>query len=515
MIAAAGRLVARITRPSATHRGGRGPARLLPACSLAACYLAAAILVRLAMYGKPAVQVDEQFYLLVGQRMAQGALPYVDLWDRKPYGLFLIYRAVFLVPLDPVLVYQALGTACSVLTALVIARTARLVAPERGARLAGLAYLLYQPTFNVALGQSPVFYNLPVALAALAVVRAGQRQRDRRLALRGCGVMLLIGLAMQIKYTALFEGAGLGLLLLARGRADGWSPPRLAATAALWAGLALAPTLAVLAGYVLAGHGEAFVQANFLSIFGRRTDWADAFAQLAKETLAMLPFALAILLAPRRLSLRGGEVPDALMPLRIWAGFALGGFLLIAPWYDHYLGPVLVPLCVLCAPVLGHGRPGGRWHANVLLGFGLIGAVAAPAFQLRERGTAAEFSQATALVQRELKHPKHAPHRCLYVYEGDSALYRTTGACIPTRFAFPSHLDAMNEAGALGVDPVAEVRRIMASRPGVVVMAESGRPNLPNLRTRAFMRRTLARGYERYAGITLGTRKFGLYRPRR
>ena len=42
------------------------------------------------IFGNPVVNMDEQFYLFVGERMWQGGLPYVDIWDRKPVGLFLI-----------------------------------------------------------------------------------------------------------------------------------------------------------------------------------------------------------------------------------------------------------------------------------------------------------------------------------------------------------------------------------------------------------------------------------------
>lgn len=502
MNAAAGRSAARLNRASFGSP-------LTSTLAWPLFYLVFAFLVRAIMLGKPAVQVDEQFYLLVGQRMAEGALPYVDIWDRKPFGLFLLYRGVYLLPFDPVLTYQVLGIAFSVATALVIARIARMIAPERGAWLAGLAYLLFQPTFNVALGQTPVFYNLPVAIAALVTTRAVLRGRDAGLLGRGCTVMLLLGLAMEIKYTALFEGIGFGLMLLMRGRVDGWRPARVVATAILWVGIALAPTAVVLAGYAMAGHTDAFVQANFLSIFGRHTNWPDALAQISKEMLAMVPYALAILLAPRRLSLTGGTQPAALGPLRIWALFALGGFLVVPPWFDHYLGPVLVPLSVLAAPALGWQGPGGRWYGRLLLGFGALGAIAAPAFQVRQRGTSAEFAHASNLIAREL----HG--RCLYVFEGDSALYRTTDACIPTRFAYPTHLDAMKEGSALGVDPVAEVRRLMATHPGVVVMAQHGTSNLPNLQTRALMLQTLARNYVHYAEVTLGTRKFELYRLKR
>lgn len=496
MIAAAGRLFAQTGR--AVRPGARSPA----------LYLLAGFALRLMMLGKPTFQSDEQFYLLVGQRMAQGALPFVDIWDRKPWGLFAIYRAVYLLPFDPVLTYQLLGLVSSVLTALVIERMARWIAPPRAAQAAGLVYLLWQVVFNAALGQAPVFYNLPVALAAMLAIEACQRTADPRLWRRALVPMLLLGLAMQIKYTVLFEGIGFGLLLLARGRADGWSLPRLAGTAALWLLTALLPTVAVAAGYAALGHFDAFVQSNFLSIFGRATDPSDAYAQLGKEALALMPFALAIVLAPCRLAPTSGERPATLPALRIWAIFAIAGFLAFGTWYDHYLGPVLVPLSVLAAPALVRPRKGERWYRQLLMGFGLVGAVLVPAFQIYEKGGATAFATASDLVAREL----HG--RCLYVYEGDSALYRTTNACIPTRFAYPSHLNAMNEAGALGVDPVIEVSRVFDSRPGVVVKAESGRPNLPNLATRALVEERLAEGYERYAGVTLGTRKYGLYRAK-
>lgn len=486
------------------------PPRLgLPSLGSLALYIPAAFLLRLMMLGKPAFQSDEQFYLLVGQRMAQGAVPFVDIWDRKPWGLFAIYRGAYALPFDPVVSYQLLGLAFSVLTALVIERTARLIAPPAAARLAGLLYLVWQPVFNVALGQSPVFYNLPVALAAFLVVEARTYPRNPLLARRGLEAMLLLGLAMQIKYTALFEGMAFGLMLLARGRADGWPLARLARMGGAWLAAALASTAAVMAGYALAGHGEAFVQANFLSILGRSMDLGEALVRLAKEVVVLIPFALALFVAPGRLHPSRGERPAALSDLRLWALAAAGGFLLFGTWYDHYLGPVLVPLCVLVAPVLARSVPGERRYGLLLLGIGLAGAIAVPAAQVIERGTAAQFAAASRAVSREL----HG--RCLFVYEGDSALYRTTGACIPTRFAYPSHLNAMNEAGALGVDTLAETKRILASRPGVIVMSQSRRPNQPNLKTRALVQTALATRYERYGVVTLGQRHFGLWKLRR
>lgn len=471
-----------------------------------ALYLPFAFAVRLLMFGKPAFQSDEQFYLLVAQRMAQGALPYVDIWDRKPWGLFAIYRMAYALPFDPVLAYQLLGLVCSVLTALVIERIARRIAPPRAVQLAGLVYLLWQPVFNVALGQSPVFYNLPVALAALIVIDARTRAHAPLLARRGLEAMLLLGLAMQIKYTALFEGIAFGLMLLGRGWANGWPPRRLMLTGAGWVAAALAPTVMVWTGYAWLGHGDAFAQANFTSILGRTTDMSEAFGRLAKECLALIPFALALLLAPHRLRPVRGKHPAALPSLRIWALASVGGFLIFGTWYDHYLGPVLVPLSVLAAPALARSQPGERWYGRLLLGLGMAGAIAVPAMQVHEKGDAAQFRTVTRTIAQEL----HG--RCLYVFEGDSALYRTTNACIPTRFAYPSHLNAMNEARALNIDPVHEVRRIMTSRPAVVVIGLSKRPNRANDATRRIVMDALRTDYESYAQVSLGTRRFALWR---
>src|SRR5271168_2846811 len=56
--------------------------------------LASALLVRAQTFNNPVLGFDEQFYLLVGDRMLDGAVPYVDIFDRKPIGLFLIYAAI-------------------------------------------------------------------------------------------------------------------------------------------------------------------------------------------------------------------------------------------------------------------------------------------------------------------------------------------------------------------------------------------------------------------------------------
>ena len=47
--------------------------------------------VRGAWFGDPNADIDEQLYSLIGNAMLDSQVPFVDLWDRKPYGLFALF----------------------------------------------------------------------------------------------------------------------------------------------------------------------------------------------------------------------------------------------------------------------------------------------------------------------------------------------------------------------------------------------------------------------------------------
>ncbi|HEY6916837.1 MAG TPA: hypothetical protein VI381_04280, partial [Allosphingosinicella sp.] len=170
--------------------------------------LTLAFLLRAPHFGNPVIDIDEQFYLLVGDRMWGGDLPFVDHWDRKPFGLFLIYAATRLLGGEGIVQYQLVAAFFAAGTALLIALTAARFAPLAGAVMAGICYLLWLLLFGGEGGQSPVFYNLPVAGAgALALSAVTRPHFDRKAFLQGCLATFLAGIALQIKYTVIFEGA--------------------------------------------------------------------------------------------------------------------------------------------------------------------------------------------------------------------------------------------------------------------------------------------------------------------
>jgi hypothetical protein len=463
--------------------------RQLTGWRVPALIVLAVMAVRAQTFADPVLGFDEQYYLLVADRWLHGELPYVDIWDRKPLGLFMLY-ALALVPVgDPFVLYKLLAAGFVAATALTIRRAVLREAGEFGATAAALLYVCWLNFMEGEGGQSPVFYNLPVLLAALLMRRA----LERRGPLDRCGLaaMLLMGLAIQIKYTAVFEAAFFGLLLVRAAQREWGVSPRLAGWALVWAIAALGPTMMAWTVYAAMGHGQAFLFANFLSIFGRLPDpLADRMAGLAAIVLILSPLVVLAALARRR--------GRRLTFVQRWALAALLAVLLFGAFLSPSYGlPLVAPLCLCAAPWLGRSRV-TRTVTLTLLALAFVGGTLAVRQIIIGKGGRAE-----ALAVAAAARPLHGG--CIWVWDGYPALYQLTGSCVPTRWAFPGHLNTADEgsARAIGIEPETEVRRILATRPEAIV-SDAPAYRLGNPATRALVEAELARSYRLVAQVPTG-----------
>ena len=299
---------------------------------------------RLPHFGDPSYMIDEQFYLVAGDRLVHGALPFVDIWDRKPIGLFLIYAVAALFGAGAVLAYQLMAATAAAGTAFVITRIARPIAGAGAGLVAGLLYLLWLELAEGGGGQAPVFYNLLVAGAAWAVLAAGNtidRVRHRRLAF---AAMALVGIAIQIKYTVVFEGLFFGLTL-------SWATLRRMRIGAatirigLLAATALVPTGLALGVYAAIGHGREFWFANFVSIFQRGPTPGVMIQDRVEMMLILLtPFTLCIAVGLWQSRHRADAAYIRWRGMMIgWCAAAVIGLFAIGTLYLHYILPVFLP----------------------------------------------------------------------------------------------------------------------------------------------------------------------------
>lgn len=455
--------------------------------------LVAAFVIRSRDFGNPLIDSDEQFYLLAGDRLLHGTLPYVDLWDRKPVGLFLLYGAIRLLGGDGIVQYQLVAAGFVAATAMTIATIARRIAPPGAALVAGFLYIPALAMCGGEGGQAPIFFNLLVAIAAWLTIGAIDRDAAtiRR---RGAAAMLLLGAAMQIKYSVLAEGIYFGLVLSwSSWRADPrW--PRLLADMGLWCGIALLPTLAALGGYAAIGQADAFVYANFISIF-QRGAYDEAAFSLYKAAIHLLPLLVPVILSEgplRRFGATWRTLPQGVPAHRFiagWAAVAVLSFLGFGGYFDHYALPLFVPLAILAAPMFAIRR----FWSGALIGFAsafsmLVHYRADADVREEYRGNARSAAAVARLIEA------HRGSGCIYVFDTDPIYYHLTGSCLPTRWVFPYHLSLTREAPALGVNPATEIRRILDTRPPVIVDKETHDRQI-NPAMQAIVEQRLARDY--------------------
>ncbi|MDE2302682.1 MAG: glycosyltransferase family 39 protein [Sphingomonadales bacterium] len=459
---------------------------------------------RLPFLGHPAADFDEQLYSLIGQRMRLGAIPYVDLWDRKPPGLFALFWLAHAIGGDGPAAYQGLGLLACLGGALCVWRLARRMTGPGTAAFASGLYPLLMALYGSESGQSEVFFTPLLAGMALLLVRAEEAAHARR-ALQLCLVaMAMGGLVLQVKYTALAQCLFFGLAALVVLHRRGWRARRLAGAAGLFAVLGVLPTLLAWLVFMRLGAGDAFVFANFVSITRR------AALPLSFTLRAQLLFALPLLLlaaggALLRHERLAGRARALWLVAAGWLAAGLAGLFMGSTLYTYYYAALVPSVILVALPMFDpRGALGGVTLAAALAG--LLVVFDPPGHVAASRSERATLGRMVRLLAPQVGARRH----CLFVFDGPVALYRLAGSGLPTRFIYPDHLDNRLEEHALPVSPESEVARILAARPGAIVTTRDA-ITLRNRATDAEVTAALHRSYRLLATFDFQDRRLALY----
>lgn len=446
-------------------------------CFQLALFMVVAFVLRVATFGDPNLHVDETFYFLVGEEMHKGAIPYVDIWDRKPLGLFLLYYLIVGI-WDNVIAYQAAASLFAGATAFVIARIAMRWSNWQGAVFAGLSYLLMLSPLHGFGGQAPVFYNLFIASSAFLLLQSRPALIAGKLPAGAILAMLLGAIAISVKQTAVLEAAFFGIVATLAI----WRSP-LSRQVAVRRILALAligaaPTLLITAFYALSGHWYEYWQAMVTSNFAKqKPSWLAIGARSVPIILkldALLCMAALGLSVPTLLT---AEQPDRKF-IVCWLLAALAGFLAVPNFYLHYALPLLVPLCVASSLFLGRKIFGWLGMAAVLItALHFFNSVS---FEYSHQSSSSMKAMAQAIDESD--HGKG-----LLVFDGPVLLYPMTGNRPLSPLAFPLHMNHGLETNVSHLDTQTEIERVIRLQPGAVVLSFVVRNMPPNGEGRALV----------------------------
>ncbi|WP_222183239.1 glycosyltransferase family 39 protein [Geminicoccus harenae] len=459
-------------------------------------FIALAIVLRLPAMLYSVLNFDESMYLLMGDKLRQGFLPYTALCDLKPVGLFGLFALISALPMDGVLAMRLCAAVAVGLSAFLLWMVApRLFDdPHRHiGTMAGLSYVVFMLANGGLNAQAELFMNLASLLGLLLALRAtGTGGRPRLGLMVAAG--LVLGVGVQIKQVVAIDMLAylFGFFLLttqglrqlpARIR-EAWLP-----LAAL--GLAATvPTLVIMLVYAVSGNWDAWVAGNltthrgFYGDTGPEIAWDAGFRALVEQAPLWVA-ALVVLVVGGRLARDLGE-RRAILFLWLWIVLVGIGQLFLRFMSDHYFLQFLMPLGLLTGFLLGRGvlerLDGGFGRRAVLAALVVLGVFAAAknpivnaVYIARDRYVGGEAHAGDAARQAATEIAKDLrPGDALYVVGFMPIVYYLTGAEIPTRFAFTGLPNQRfpGRDGCTWVEPRVELQRILDSNPRFILVEQ-------------------------------------------
>lgn len=459
-------------------------------------------------YGDPTAIFDDQLYSFIGNKMLDGYLPYVDLWDRKPIGLFLLFAAAHAIGGPGPEAYQIMASLFCLAGSLLLWRIAARFTTPVTAAFAMLFYPVLMAQYGSYTAQAEGLFTpflLAIALFTLKGREAASIAEARKYYFLA---MAMGGIALQIKYSVAAVCLWFGLLALKNLYDRGQSYRDFALSALYFGIIGLFPTLVATAAYYLMGHGDEFIFANFISIGYRKA--APTELMIEAQLVLILPLLVLTLLGI--VSNYGGEKSNRapLYGLALgWLAFSAAGLFLGTTIYTYYYAALVPAVIIALLPAISFARNYGRILYVILFSVLLLLYNPADRYYAHQQNKA-NFAHFMDVLQGAIGKSKQT----VLVYDGPMAVYGLLDNPLPSKYIYPDHLNNALEEKALPVDQTEEVGRILAKRPVVIVTSKES-VTVQNPKAAALLRQELERNYHLVSKLPVDGRMLEIYRDKR
>jgi hypothetical protein len=445
-----------------------------------------ALLARGAGFIPSVLDPDEGLYLLQAREWLRGGWPYVAVWDMHPVGAPAIIAAGLAAFGETVASARLVGALFVALTGFLLFRVVVLARCGRAAGLAaGTLYVAHSVlpgglATNTEILLAP-FVVAGFGLALLAARDVLDRQRPPAAWLVGAAG-LCFGVALWIKQVAAPEAclafAGLMGLAVWKGRMPVLGVlPRAVAFAV---GCALS-TAATGFAYYLRGELPLFLHANFVAplLYVAKDSDVDALVMLRLALASVIEMAWLLVAAAasflalrhRRVDLHAVVVAAALL----WFIGSTAGIVLPGKFFAHYFLLWLPSLSVAAALGL---REAVAWAAPRRPGAALLAVVAVIASmpvlgelaQLGRRGVGLRLPDPPRVAANAIARMV-PPGETAYIVNYEPVVYFLARLPLPTRIPLWQQL-AGEYGDAIGQESDAELARVLASRPYLIVVSQ-------------------------------------------
>jgi len=446
--------------------------------------MAATLAMRFIGFGQSVIDWDEATYLLISKAMLGNGELYVDAWDTKPPGIFLLFAVLQSLFSDGILSVRIAACVFIAATSFLLYKiTLHFRSDDYAAGiLSGLLYLtsisFLSPSMGLSRGygleaNTEMFFLFFTSLGALLLFRS--RGRLIQLFLAG----LALGLGFIIKYFVVFDMLALGAILLLityrnRDRVSyHWMGDFFRQSLPLVAGSVLPFALVWSYFYFLSGNFDAFYEVTFV-IAGKYASpitagdffsfWGDFF--YVTSITALCGFATLLIYIRKKRSTYQQAY------LLIWLGFTILAATLPGKFFFHYLYQTYLPYCLLAGlvvsksilPATAARQKVITWTFGVIMG--LIPIVSAIKYQV-----AFNKPDYPRIIANHINE-NAGPDKSIFVDNYDHIIYYLTDCLPPTKYYHTSLLTETKHRSILRIDQDSIYTEIFSRKPHYVIYKE-------------------------------------------
>ncbi|NES05603.1 MAG: glycosyltransferase family 39 protein [Okeania sp. SIO2F4] len=333
---------------------------------------------------------DESIYILGADSLLNSNLPYIEIWDNKPPGIFILFSLTMLILGNSIVSIRILSIIATTFTSYFLYRIGATIDAKQGEKiglLAGSLYAIFSLHNDGAAANAEILFA-PFVTGAFLLLFQDRKLSNIKVFLIG----LILGIGMQIKYLVIMDV--LGLVLLGslfrkeeefrsqesgvrsqeeerKRKEDGklvnnfqgltkerFSFSLLRFYLILAAGLIL-PAVIIVVIYQFSGYFDEYIYATLIAntkyVGMLNFSWSDLLSRLRKQVLGNILLWLCLFWSPIYLFVfaRGKFKQERnFIYLFLWLCCAFLAVLLSKRFYNHYFLQLLPPLCLISGYVI-------------------------------------------------------------------------------------------------------------------------------------------------------------------
>ena len=454
-------------------------------------------ILRFSTFFQSVIDWDESVFLLMSKSLLDGNLPYTQIWDHKPPGIYLLFSLSQIVFGQSVISIRILTCIFVSISCFALYKSGNIFNSNNNYNgiLAGILYAFFSLK-NGGLSANTelffVFFNI-LAFHLVFLTLFSSNKQLNFYKFRFLIIGLIMGISLHIKYLVIFDFFAIFLILITYYfKSNERNIIELTKVYFCLLIGAFIPFLLSTLYFMKSGHLNDYIYANFIAnkIYSAETQFSLIYfiQVIIGQAVQNHPLWLCLLITPFYIYIfvpRKSEESYKFYALLLWFFMAFIGTCATKKFYPHYFLQILPPLCLLSSYMVITLLDSASLKP-VKLGFAVTLIFLLPLLQSSSKPLKASMHFIDKKYVQNSDHWQDTPTRVSnyiksrigeddYIYMADyqPIVYYLTNSKIPTKYILPSWFIKEEFSRFIGINLNQELTNILSKKPIYLIIKDS------------------------------------------